>query len=391
MTLACPVCGSGATREFLRRERVPVHQNLLCATRAEATGTARATLAMQVCTACGFVFNGEFDAGKLVYGPDYDNTQDCSPVFARHLDDLVRYLVEDRGIRGQRVVEVGCGKGAFLRRLVSHPGANITGVGFDPSYVGPDSDLDGKLVFQRRFFGAEVADVKADAVVCRHVIEHVPDPVTLLKGVREALAGSDTARVFFETPCVSWILRNDVIWDFFYEHCSLFTADSLSTAFEAAGFRVDAVRHLFGGQYLWLEAVPAPAGQQARRVPGDVPAQAVRYGTTEQRVTRAWDEQIRQLAARGPVAIWGAGAKGSTFANLVDAECRLIDSVVDLNPNKQGRYIPGTGHPIVDYHALSPRGVREIILMNPNYRDENRALLKAAGIAANFVEWNQGP
>jgi hypothetical protein len=57
-----------------------------------------------------------------------------------------------------------------------------------------------------------------------------------------------------------------------------------------------------------------------------------------------------------------------------------VTCVVDLNPNKQGRYLSGTGHPIIDYRALPLFGVTTAILMNPNYRTENLALLREAAI-----------
>ncbi|MBU2091928.1 MAG: methyltransferase, partial [Alphaproteobacteria bacterium] len=77
-----------------------------------------------------------------------------------------------------------------------------------------------------------------------------------------------------------------------------------------------------------------------------------------------------------------------TLANLIDYDRALIDCVVDVNPGKQGRYIPGTGHPIVAPDSLPARGVRSAILMNPNYRDENLALLDSAGIAVELIDWS---
>ena len=106
----------------------------------------------------------------------------------------------------------------------------------------------------RSYYGSDSADVHADVVICRHVIEHIPDPGVLLGAIRGALAQSPSAFLFFETPTVEWILRNRTFWDFFYEHCSLFSVNSLTTAFQQAGFQVMRVAPEFGGQYLWLEA-----------------------------------------------------------------------------------------------------------------------------------------
>lgn len=358
------------------------------ADRGSARSISRGRLAMKACADCGFVFNEAFDAKALAYGDDYDNTQSCSAFFSEYLDRLVRHLVEDEHIRNSRIVEVGCGKGLFLRKMVEYPGSGNTGLGFDPSYSGLDTDSNGRVTFHQRYYDRDCANVPADVVICRHVIEHVPQPLSLLDNVRQALAGSTNARVYFETPCIEWILRNRVLWDFFYEHCSLFSAGSLAAAFELSGFRVESVRHIFGGQYLWLEAKVAAATTPANLAPAGIPELAVAYGMEERQTLLKWCERLSAMARSGKLAVWGAGAKGATFVNLVDPECRLVDCVVDLNPRKQGRYIPGTGHPIVDYRELAARGVGEVILMNPNYREENLLLLRQAGIPANLVEWN---
>ena len=227
-------------------------------------------------------------------------------------------------------------------------------------------------------------------VVCRHVIEHIPQPLSILQSVRAALTSSPDARVFFETPCVEWILRNRVIWDLFYEHCSLFTAQSLALAFRRVGFFVERVEHIFGEQYLWLEA--RVAGTTATNAfPKSTEtieflSIATAYAVDEKNLQQDWLDRFSQLSKTGKIAIWGAGAKGATFANLIDPECILIDCVVDLNLNKQGCFIPGTGHPIVAPIDLIWRGVSNVVLMNPNYRDENIKLLAQAGIKINFIE-----
>src|SRR5687768_1851545 len=130
---SCRVCASAATASFIRREQVPVHQNLVMPDAARARAIGRGTLDMHVCSDCGFVFNAAFEPDKLAYGEGYDNTQERSTVFERHLDGLVKHLVEDCGVRHSTIVEVGCGQGTFLRKLIAYPRSSNRGYGYDPS------------------------------------------------------------------------------------------------------------------------------------------------------------------------------------------------------------------------------------------------------------------
>lgn len=366
----CPVCESSDQISFLRRSKVPAHQNMVVRSFGEARSVSRGELELMACRNCGFVHNQLFDFVRMSYDAEYDNTQSSSGYFDAYMDSLVEHLVVECGISNCTVVEVGCGKGLFLKKLIEFSGANIRGVGFDPTYVGPDSLYDGRLTFHRQFYDASCKTIRADAVICRHVIEHVQKPMELLVSVRGALLGSSHARVFFETPCVEWILSNQVIWDFFYEHCSLFTAYSLCLAFTKAGFHVDKVKHVFGGQYLWIEAGATNRGNSSEAQMQATAGLATSYGNAESHLKAKWKKGLQSLKQEAGVAIWGAGAKGATLANLLDSDCILFDCVVDINTNKQGKFIPGTGHLIIGPSDLAARGVKIVILMNPNYRAE---------------------
>lgn len=359
---------------------MPVHQNLVMADEDSAIRAPRGTLAMAVCAGCGFIFNRDFDPAKVTYGEGYDNDQSHSAYYDAYTDTLAARILES-GIGNATIVEVGCGNGGFLRKLMT---SGNRGIGFDPSYTGPDSALGGRLTFQRRYYDSRAAAVKADMVICRHVIEHVPDPIALLRTIRSAAAD---ARVFFETPCVDWILRNTVVWDFFYEHCSLFSADTLAYACARAGFATDDVQYTFGGQYLWLQGRSSAPAERGPRNAAEVVRQAQSYTARFTRLCEEWSRRLAGLRARGAVALWGAGAKGATFANLLDPGRVLIDCVVDINPNKQGRYIQGTGHRIVAPTDLAGRRVRSAILLNPNYRKEVAALLAGLGADVELVDW----
>ncbi|MCU1347328.1 MAG: S-adenosylmethionine-dependent methyltransferase, partial [Acidobacteria bacterium] len=172
--------------------------------------------------------------------------------------------------------------------------------------------------------------------------------------------------------------------DLYYEHCSLFSRGSMTTLFERGGFHVDSIEECFGSQYLWLAGTRAPITAPAME-PGETPALARRFAEREREEIARWGAKIDALASEGPVALWGAGAKGVTLANLVDPDRRRIDSVVDVNPRKQGTFISGTAHPIVGFEALPARGVHTAVMMNPNYLDESRTLVSDAGVRVELV------
>jgi hypothetical protein len=173
-----------------------------------------------------------------------------------------------------------------------------------------------------------------------------------------------------------------VIQDFFYEHCSYFTAESLAYAFRHAGFVPTSVRHIFGGQYLWLRATFEPNVTPDSSLPtssGRIVELASRFRDHEETRIRELREQLERLRGRGRVAIWGAGAKGATYVHLLDPARELIDCVIDINPRKQGRFLPGTAHPIVEPSIIGERGVQSIIVMNANYASEIRADVERLG------------
>jgi hypothetical protein len=90
---SCPLCQSQSLLEFLRRENIPVHQNMICRDQQSAVAIQRGDLVMIVCNQCGFVFNAAFDDSKMSYDASYENTQFASAVVQAHAEQLVQHLV----------------------------------------------------------------------------------------------------------------------------------------------------------------------------------------------------------------------------------------------------------------------------------------------------------
>jgi hypothetical protein len=376
---SCPVCGGGVLLACLDRDSVPVFQNALYPAEDLARNAATGRLAIRFCRSCGFGFNAAFEPDLVAYGADYENDQTMSGVFSAHVDNMAgKVLGALNGKPHPLVLEVGCGQGYFLERLANLAPAPLGGaLGFDPSFRGQAKP---PLKIQARYFDrAAAAEIQAniDAIASRHVIEHVIEPVAFLKAVRAALPDDADVELFIETPCVEWILSGSVIQDFFYEHCSYFTAETLALCLRRAGFGVDSVEHVFSGQYLWAKAHPDREVSQS--LPSSLPQLplAERFAGRSTGVAQRWRTALERMAnAGGKVALWGAAAKGVTFASIVDPDRSVIDCLIDVNPRKQGNFAPITAHPIVAPEAAVKRGVRTAIIMNPNYRAEIVAMAR---------------
>ena len=90
-------------------------------------------------------------------------------------------------------------------------------------------------------------------------------------------------------------------------------------------------------------------------------------------------------AATGPSPS-GGSSKGRHARRPDHPDEQIVACVVDLNPNKQGRYLPGTGHPIVAPRGMAAFDVKTAVLTNPNYFHENTAIVRDAGLDVTLVD-----
>lgn len=333
--------------ELLRIPGLPVLQNRVYASMASAKASPKGDMVLSQDEATGLVFNAAFDAGLLSYDADYQNEQACSPVFRQHLDEVLSII--RRHFRTPSLIEVGCGKGYFLNHLRT---AGFEATGIDPAYEG-----DSPYVVKAPFSPA--LGLSADALVLRHVLEHIQDPVRFLNAIAHANGGRGS--VYIEVPCFEWICARRAWFDIFYEHVNYFRAVDFQRMFG----RVHEQGHVFGGQYLYVVADLAslrdPAAVRADRV--ELPADFL-----------AGIERSKALARSTPgsKAIWGSSSKGVIFSHHLQNAGVDFDLGIDINPVKQDRYMAGTALKIVSpENALQmlPAGSL-VFVMNSNYFDE---------------------
>jgi hypothetical protein len=360
-------------------------QNLVYPSVDAAICARRAEFLLASCEHCGFAFNAAFDPNALLYDERYDNRV-SSDVFKGYYADLARHLHQRYGDDGGLVVEIGCGKGEFTMALAAE-WLNGRFLGVDPGYERPSSDapVSANVEFVSDVFKPSTISERPSLVVCRHTLEHIPDPVSFLRQVRSALPKD--VPIYLEVPDLRWIVENQAFWDFCYEHCNYFTSESLAFTVQLAGFRVVSAGVGFGNQYLWLEGISGDEYSDAQAT--STVGQILRhYAHDEARRIAQTRALVEAEVHRGnSVCLWGMATKGVVFSFLIDADRSLLRHCIDMNSNKQGKYAPGSAHLIQPPEVLrSLSGEVLILVMNPNYLNEIRDKCHALGIAARFAD-----
>ncbi|MCL4765091.1 MAG: methyltransferase domain-containing protein [Hyphomicrobiaceae bacterium] len=383
----CPVCTWPGARPLLEMRGVPICCNVLWPSRAEALQAPVGDIRLRYCADCGHIFNAAFDPGLMSYTEEYENSLHFSARFQSYAHWLAEHLVGTHDIRGRTVIDIGCGKGDFLATICA-TGDN-RGYGFDRSYSGESAthrkDLD--LTFVREFYSEQYAAIAADLICCRHVLEHLADPIVLVEQVRTAAGRGRDAIAYFEVPNGLYTLRDLGIWDLIYEHCSYFSPASLEYLFRNNGFLVLEILDLYEGQYIGIACRRATAGAHAggaHAAAEDAAGHAAAFAARFRRKVKEWQARLDLLRWQGRrTVVWGGGSKGVTFLNLLTSP--LIEFMVDINPRKLGKYVAGTGQQVIAPEQLVDYRPDVVIVMNPVYRDEIREKLDTLGLSPELL------
>ncbi len=325
-----------------RQNRYPVLQNRVYDSPQAAKLCPRGEILIVQDQSTGLIFNKAFDPSLISYDSQYNNEQGCSSRFYEHLEEVATIIETKLGVN--HLVEVGCGKGAFLEMLLER---SVDVWGFDPTYTGNNSRV------AKTFFKPGMIE-KAEGLILRHVLEHIPDPVSFICELSASNQGQGL--IYIEVPCLDWITSKRAWQDIFYEHVNYFRKEDFLRIFSS----VLEIGHLFDGQYLYVVA-DLNSVQFPKRDPEDI-----------FEFPPAFTSTLTETNLVQPCGVWGAASKGVVFTLLKSRIGQDVDFIIDINPSKQGRFLPCTGLKI-----LSPAKAKKSIVkgatvyvMNPNYLSE---------------------
>lgn len=387
----CPVCCSSRTTVFFKVESAPVFCNVLWDSREEAISAPRAPIDLAYCDKCGLIYNVSFDPKLTEYCTTYENSLHFSPHFQEYARDTASQLIQKYQLHGKDIIEIGCGRGDFLEMLKKLGDNRV--IGFDPSYNSEGESYDStrpavKIIPE--VYSEVYDDYPADFICCRHVLEHIDNPLEFLTKVRKAINGRHRCVVYFEVPNVLYTIGDMGVWDIIYEHCCYFTSQSLTKLFVRADFKPTEVAEHYGGQFLSIEARPSRTNTSSiskyKPVLQNITSMIRNFSNAYQEKLDLWQRRLSRLRKeKKRVVLWGAGSKGITFLNALNISHNWIEYIVDLNSRKHGRFVAGTGQEVIAPDSLKDYKPQIVIIMNPIYHTEIKQMIKELDINAELI------
>jgi 2-polyprenyl-3-methyl-5-hydroxy-6-metoxy-1,4-benzoquinol methylase len=387
---ACPVCTASGAHHFFSQKGVPIQCGRLASNREEALRAPTGDIELCHCRTCSHVWNASFDPAKIGFDPEYDLSLYHSQRYRDYVAGAIERLKTRYHLEGKTAVDIGCGKGDFMRMLIAQGFSHA--IGFDPTFI--DSHLSAAdhqhITVHKRFFGPNERTLRPDLVTCRSALQYVANPREFLSSVRTALEGAHDTVVCFEVLNGAEAFRERIVWYVTYEAGCFFSAASLARLFRECGFQVLDVLPALGDAYWEIEARPArdpipsaeESAEQIGQVARDIEGFAEEYASQVAR----WSERFEQFAAAGTrVVLWGAGMRAISLLTSVPAASACIEHAVDVNTRRQGRFLPRSGQQVIAPEELPAMHPDLVIATHPHYADEIRGQMRALGLDCDFL------
>lgn len=343
-------------------------------------------LRVLVCEHCWLVQTEDFAQANELFDAEYAYFSGFSSSWLAHSERYVTDMVARFNLTADsHVVEVAANDGYLLQYVKAH---SIPCTGVEPTASTAAAARTKGIQIVEDFFGVRLAKElaaqgkQADLTAANNVLAHVPDINDFVAGFAVLLKAQGVAT--FEFPHLLKLIAENQFDTIYHEHFSYLSLTAVNRIFAANGLAVfDVEEHPTHGGSLRVLAQRSDTGQQPRSARVEEllqrEAQAGMLSASYYAGFQARTDQVKNdflaflLEAKRQgktVAAYGAAAKGNTLMNYAGIRPDLISFVVDRNPAKQGKYMPGSRIPIVDEPRLRQENPDYIVILPWNLRAE---------------------
>ncbi len=348
----CLVCGMALNNKpLLSFHNMPSSaQNI--PTADELNSDKGIDIALYQCKRCGLV---QLDATPVSYYKKVIRAGGGSVTMRTLRYQQYSELFDRFDLKGKKLIEIGCGKGEFLK-IWNDFDIRAIGIEYDKELVNV-ARSEGLEVYKAYADDAdtELPEAMFDAFVQFNFLEHQPDPNGMLQCIYNNLVDNGVGLV--TVPSLEYILKYDGYYELIRDHLAYYSEGTLRFLFEKNGFEVVDCKTINRDTHAIIVR---------KRTNIDVSTWESNYNTLRVELHEYVNSYIKEGKK---VAVWGASHQGFTLLSSMELSDKIA-YIIDSAPFKQGRYSPASHLPIVDRAHFRQEPVDSILIIAPGYTDE---------------------
>ncbi|NTV14437.1 MAG: class I SAM-dependent methyltransferase [Desulfobulbaceae bacterium] len=343
-------------------------------------------LRVLVCSQCWLVQTEDYAGADELFSADYAYFSSYSTTWLKHAEHYVADMVQRFKLDSHsHIVEVAANDGYLLQYVKAQ---GIPCLGIEPTRGTADSARAKGIEIIAEFFGIELAgrlatDARqADLMVANNVLAHVPDVNGFVEGFAILLKPAGVAT--FEFPHLLRLINENQFDTIYHEHYSYLSLTSVMHIFEHNGLAVFDVEELqsHGGSLRVFAQRRETGTRDVGKKVAELLAREATIGMTNPEFYEGFQAQADKVKndllsflldakRKGKtVAGYGAAAKGNTLINYGGIRPDLIQFIVDRNPAKQNKFMPGSHIAIVNESQLHAKKPDYVVILPWNIKAE---------------------
>jgi hypothetical protein len=383
--MQCRFCKTELTNVFIDLVNSPASNSFLVKEQLQEPETFF-PLKVFTCHKCFLVQVDEFKKSDSIFDSSYVYFSSYSTSWLQHAKKYTEMMTDRFGYNEQSlVVEVASNDGYLLQYFKEK---SIPVLGIEPTANTAAAAKEKGIESVIDFFGVRLAkelvskNIQADLLLGNNVLAHVPDILDFVGGMKIILKANGV--VTMEFPHLMQLVDNNQFDTIYHEHFSYLSFYTVKQIFESQGLEMFDVEEIstHGGS---LRIFAKHAEDHSKPISDNVALLLQKesskgltdlgyYDNFQQRALKVKLDitsfLIEQKRAGKKVAAYGAAAKGNTLLNYCGIKNDLIDFVVDANPHKQNKFLPGSHIPVVNEQYLKDEKPAFVIIMPWNIKDE---------------------